>query len=50
MVLQGYGTTEAAPIIACNSFRYKKLDALGKVLPGQEVRIAPDGENPYARA
>ena len=44
MVLQGYGTTEAAPIIACNSFRYKKLDALGKVLPGQEVRIAPDGE------
>ena len=44
MVLQGYGTTEAAPIIACNSFRYKKLDALGKVLPGQEVRIAEDGE------
>ena len=44
MVLQGYGTTEAAPIIACNSFQYKKLDALGKVLPGQEVRIASDGE------
>lgn len=44
MVLQGYGTTEAAPIVACNSFRYKKLDALGKVLPGQEVRIAEDGE------
>lgn len=44
IVLQGYGTTEAAPIVACNSFRYKKLDALGKVLPGQEVRIAEDGE------
>jgi long-chain acyl-CoA synthetase len=44
MVLQGYGTTEAAPIVACNSFQYKKLDALGKVLPGQEVRIAEDGE------
>ncbi len=44
IVLQGYGTTEAAPIVACNSFRYKKLDALGKVLPGQEVRIASDGE------
>lgn len=44
LVLQGYGTTEAAPIVACNSFRYKKLDALGKVLPGQEVRIAEDGE------
>lgn len=44
IVLQGYGTTEAAPIVACNSFRYKKLDALGKVLPGQEVRIADDGE------
>ncbi len=44
IVLQGYGTTEAAPIVACNSFRFKKLDALGKVLPGQEVRIAEDGE------
>ncbi len=44
LVLQGYGTTEAAPIVACNSFRYKKLDALGKVLPGQEVKIEPDGE------
>ena len=44
IVLQGYGTTEAAPIVACNSFDYKKLDALGKVLPGQEVRIADDGE------
>ena len=44
IVLQGYGTTEAAPIIACNSFQYKKLDALGKVLPGQEVKIEPDGE------
>ena len=44
IVLQGYGTTEAAPIVACNSFQAKKLDALGKALPGQDVRIAEDGE------
>ena len=44
IVLQGYGTTEAAPIVACNSFQHKKPDSLGKALPGQEVRIAEDGE------
>lgn len=43
-VLQGYGTTEASPIVATNSMRDRTMDSVGKVLPGQEIRIAQDGE------
>jgi long-chain acyl-CoA synthetase len=43
-VLQGYGTTEASPIIAASSMQDRKPDSVGKPLPGQEIRIAPDGE------
>ncbi|MBI4311541.1 MAG: AMP-binding protein [Chloroflexi bacterium] len=43
-VLQGYGTTEASPIISCNSFRHSRLDSLGRPLSGVEVRIAEDSE------
>lgn len=43
-VLQGYGTTEASPIISCNTFKRRKLDSVGRPLPGVEVRIASDGE------
>ncbi len=44
LVLQGYGATEASPSIACNDYRVRRLDSLGRVLPGEDVRIAPDGE------
>ena len=43
-VLQGYGTTEAAPIVTTNSLRDRRSDSVGRVLPGQEVKIASDGE------
>jgi len=43
-ILQGYGTTEAAPIVTTNSLKERRLDSLGKVLPGQKMKIAPDGE------
>ena len=43
-VLQGYGTTETSPAITMNTLRYQSLGSVGRVLPGQEVRIAPDGE------
>jgi long-chain acyl-CoA synthetase len=44
-LLQGYGQTEAAPIISCNRPRAGiKLDTVGPPLPGVTVRIAEDGE------
>ncbi|HLZ79269.1 MAG TPA: AMP-binding protein, partial [Sphingomonas sp.] len=44
-MLQGYGQTEAAPIISCNRPKAGlKLDTVGPPMPGVEVRIAEDGE------
>lgn len=42
-MIQGYGMTENAPIIAVNRDQYSKADSVGKPMPGTEVRIAnPD--------
>lgn len=43
-VVQGYGLTEAAPVVALNHPFSSRRGSLGKPLPGQQVRIAPDGE------
>ena len=43
-VLQGYGATEASPGISANTFRKTELTSVGRALPGQELRIADDGE------
>ena len=44
-VLQGYGQTEAGPVIACNRPRAGiKMDTVGPPMDGVEVRIAQDGE------
>ena len=44
-MLQGYGQTEAAPIIACNRPRTGlKMDTVGPPLIDTEVKIAEDGE------
>jgi long-chain acyl-CoA synthetase len=43
--LQGYGQTEAAPVISCNRpSAGLKHDTVGPPLPDVEVRIAADGE------
>jgi len=43
--LQGYGQTEAAPVISCNRPRAGiRLDTVGVPLKNTEVRIAEDGE------
>lgn len=43
-VYQGYGLTEAAPIISANTPRVHKLGSSGKVLPSIDCRILrPDG-------
>jgi long-chain acyl-CoA synthetase len=44
-LLQGYGQTEAAPIISCNRPSAGiKMDTVGPPLRNTEVRIAEDGE------
>jgi long-chain acyl-CoA synthetase len=43
-LLQGYGQTEAAPVVACNRPFRAKLDTVGPPLTDVEVRIAEDGE------
>jgi len=43
-LLQGYGQTEAAPGISCNSPDWIKIDTVGPPLEGVQVRIAEDGE------
>jgi long-chain acyl-CoA synthetase len=44
MLLQGYGQTEAAPVIACNPPGRVKIDTVGPALDGIDIRIAEDGE------
>src|SRR5262245_2526443 len=43
-VIQGYGLTEASPVVAVNHPFNARTGSLGKVVEGQDVMIAPDGE------
>lgn len=43
-IVQGYGTTEAAPVITLNSLEHRKLGSVGVPIDCLELRIAPDGE------
>ncbi|MEE4153220.1 MAG: long-chain fatty acid--CoA ligase [Erythrobacter sp.] len=44
-LLQGYGQTEAGPIMSCNRPRIGlKMDTVGPPMRGVEIRIAEDGE------
>ena len=43
-IVQGYGLTETAPIVAFNSPFDTVKGTVGKPIEGMEVKIAPDGE------
>jgi acyl-[acyl-carrier-protein]-phospholipid O-acyltransferase / long-chain-fatty-acid--[acyl-carrier-protein] ligase len=40
-ILEGYGATECAPVIACTLPHAQKSGSVGMVLPGQQIRIEP---------
>ncbi|MGI6257268.1 MAG: AMP-dependent synthetase/ligase [Anaerovoracaceae bacterium] len=43
-MIQGYGMTENAPIIAVNRDRYSKAASVGRPMPGTEVKIVDPDE------
>jgi long-chain acyl-CoA synthetase len=43
-VLEGYGMTETATVATYSTVEHHRFGSVGRALPGQEVRIAEDGE------
>jgi long-chain acyl-CoA synthetase len=44
MIMQGYGQTEAGPVISANPPDGIRIDTVGRVLQGVDVRLAEDDE------
>ena len=44
LVIEGYGLTETSPVISLNTLTDFKFGTVGKILPVEEVKFAPDGE------
>ncbi|MEI6089652.1 MAG: long-chain fatty acid--CoA ligase [bacterium] len=43
-VFQGYGLTEASPVLSSNGFAHNEIGTIGKPLNSVEIKIAEDGE------
>lgn len=44
LVLQGYGLTEASPVVTANTPRAHRIGSVGRPLPCVQVRLGADGE------
>ena len=44
-ILEGYGLSEASPVVAFNTFKEHRANTVGKPMPGIEVKIVDDDEN-----
>ena len=38
-ILEGYGTTECAPFVACNTFLHSRNGSTGRIMPGMEYKL-----------
>ena len=43
-LVQGYGLTEASPVVTLNPLEDNRPDSIGRPLPGVEIRIGPEDE------
>ena len=43
-IVQGYGATEASPVISNHTLEERRFDSTGRPLPNVEVRISEEGE------
>lgn len=43
-VMEGYGATECAPVIASNTITDRRPGSIGRALPGVDVRLSTEGE------
>lgn len=44
-ILEGYGLSEASPVVSFNTFEEHRANTVGKPMPGIEVKIVDDEEN-----